>query len=239
MLSIAEQRLQQFKANPFSSLDNSKFSPKEFNGPVEFPEFNLQLRQGDNEDLSFAKDAEFDIYLGNLSLHLVDSPERMLTEAKRVLKKGGRIGVSVWGRRENSVALTLMSKLFAKHGIESPKERSAFYLNDREALIKMFEKAGFTDVLSWYQFAPFKMIEASDKEFWLNNMSFRKLKQEQPEKAEAVRKDLEEEFAKVFKDHHHPIGLEGLLLIAKNEWCVHVVLKFTDLGSWWRIINLN
>jgi len=76
---------------------------REFQGPVEFPEFNITLRLGDNEDLSFVNDEEFEIYLANMSLHLVANPEKMLKEAYRILKKGGKIGVSVWGRRENSL----------------------------------------------------------------------------------------------------------------------------------------
>lgn len=73
----------------------------------------------------------------------------MLKEAYRVVKKGGRVGVSVWGRPEHSLISTLFSNIFEKHGIQMPKTRSPFYLNDKEKLVKMLEDTGFRDVLTW------------------------------------------------------------------------------------------
>jgi len=78
----------------------------------------------------------------------------MLKEAFRVLKKGGRIGVSVWGRPENSSFFTLLPSILKKHGIQLPNKRSNFHLGDRENLVKMFEDAGFTGIQAWYQFVP-------------------------------------------------------------------------------------
>lgn len=65
------------------------------------------------------------------------------------MKKGGRIGVSVWGRAEYTHYLTLFPKVFEKHGIQMSKDRSPFYLNDKEKLVKMFEDSGFKNVLGW------------------------------------------------------------------------------------------
>lgn len=93
---------------------------------MEFPEFNITLRLANNEDLSFAKDGEFEVYFSNLSLHLVADPEKMLKEAYRILKKGGRIGVSVLGRTENSLYMSMWPKIIERHGIEQPKIRSPF-----------------------------------------------------------------------------------------------------------------
>lgn len=54
---------------------------------------------GNNESLPFAN-GQFDCYLGNLSLMLVDNHINMLKECIRVCMKGARIGFTVWGRRE-------------------------------------------------------------------------------------------------------------------------------------------
>lgn len=55
-----------------------------------------------NECLPFA-DGQFDCYLGNLSLMLVDDYQNMLKECLRVCQKGATVGFTVWGRKENSL----------------------------------------------------------------------------------------------------------------------------------------
>lgn len=66
---------------------------------LEYPKFNLQLRWGNSEDLDFIHDESQDIFSSSLVLHLADNPQLMLREAFRVLKRGGRVGCSVWGSR--------------------------------------------------------------------------------------------------------------------------------------------
>ena len=56
--------------------------------------------KANNEDLPFM-DNQFDCYISNLSLMIVDNHKNQLTEASRVLKKGSPCGFSVWGRKEN------------------------------------------------------------------------------------------------------------------------------------------
>lgn len=66
----------------------------------------------------------------------------MLKEAHRVLKVGGRIGCSVWGRPENSPLMTLMPKV-----MNTPLSKN-FHLGEREKLIAMLEENGFGDIRS-------------------------------------------------------------------------------------------
>lgn len=69
-----------------------------------------------NESLPFA-DGQFDCYLGNLSLMLVDNYKNMLSECLRVCQKGATVGFTVWGRKENCRNMTLINEVFAKHGV--------------------------------------------------------------------------------------------------------------------------
>ena len=60
---------------------------------------NTTVAIGSNEDLrSLAEDESFDVYLACLSLQIVPEPIKMLNEAFRVLKKGGKAAMSIWGQ---------------------------------------------------------------------------------------------------------------------------------------------
>ena len=99
------------------------------------------------------KNEEFDSYVSNMSLHQMPDPAKMLAEAFRVLKKGGNIGVSAWGRKENCTFLTLRGKVLEKYAIKEDF-RSNFHLSEKETVVDLLEKAGFKDVLVWYQSRP-------------------------------------------------------------------------------------
>lgn len=58
---------------------------------------NIQLGRMDAEHLEFA-DQSFDAVTCGFSLFFVPSMERALQEMHRVLRAGGRIGLSVWGK---------------------------------------------------------------------------------------------------------------------------------------------
>lgn len=87
------------------------------------------------EDLSMIPDGSVDCYIAPLILHLVENPDKMLKEIRRVLKKGGVFGCSVWGKKENSPFFTLMSDRYKEFGIETPNVRSNFHLGDKEKLV--------------------------------------------------------------------------------------------------------
>ena len=50
-----------------------------------------------------------------------NGPDAMLREAARILKPGGRIGMSVWGRKEASAMFTLLSDACEALGIKGPE----------------------------------------------------------------------------------------------------------------------
>ena len=105
---------------------------------------NHEFRVVDAQDLSGFEDESFDVYVGNLFFNLVPDEHKTLEEAKRVLKKGGKIGISVLGKRENCTFFTLWQDIIKKY--EKPDDtpvRSSFHLGDKEKLVNLFKEHGF------------------------------------------------------------------------------------------------
>jgi ubiquinone/menaquinone biosynthesis C-methylase UbiE len=62
--------------------------------------------KSDSQNLPFANE-QFDCYLANLSLHLVDNPLSQIRECFRILEHGGLAGFTIWGRREYCKIFTI------------------------------------------------------------------------------------------------------------------------------------
>lgn len=141
----------------------------------------------------------------------------MLSEAYRVLQPGGKVGFTVWGRKENSRFFTIIPQVLGKYGIQSStNERSNFHLSDRDLLINILEKAGFKNVLCWYQFFAWKTYEESDIKSLLNapntQQSLGELSEENRSKAEA---EIIAEFQDCLKTKI-PVGLEFLMAMGEK-----------------------
>jgi ubiquinone/menaquinone biosynthesis C-methylase UbiE len=99
----------------------------------------VEFLEGSAEELPLP-DASFDRYAANFVLytpppisqltlplrdnfarcrHLVTDPDRMLREARRVLRPGGAAAFSVWGRPENSPFWTLVPTVQKEVGIST------------------------------------------------------------------------------------------------------------------------
>ena len=65
---------------------------------AEFPgiykSINHEFKTGKAEDLHDTKDESADTYISSLCIHLVPDANKFMQEAKRVLKSGGRIGLT-------------------------------------------------------------------------------------------------------------------------------------------------
>lgn len=108
---------------------------------------NLRFEQADMEALPFA-DASFDAVTCRIGLMYAPDPAKALSEARRVLKPGGRAAFLVWGpQADNTYFQVCDSVLEHVMGIE-PHEGafSPTRLGDEGRLAGLFRQAGFTQV---------------------------------------------------------------------------------------------
>ena len=113
-----------------------------------FPE-RVTVESADSEQLPYA-DGTFDRYISNLVLQIVETPEKMLSEAFRTLSPGGIAMFTVWGKKEQDNFWELPSCFSAgAPPSDAPAARTNYHLNDPEKLKSMVKAAGFSRGL-WY-----------------------------------------------------------------------------------------
>jgi SAM-dependent methyltransferase len=109
--------------------------------------------------LPFEKDS-FDRYFSSLTLQIVKTPKKMVSEARRVLRPGGIAAFTIWGTAEKSHMYSLESQVMEDLGVEDDEEHpdsGKFDLGDASKgggipkLRAMFQAAGFKTVVAWHQ----------------------------------------------------------------------------------------
>lgn len=221
LLALASKRMelieQDFNGN-LQFWDKTCFEPSDSKKFIEhFPKSNVSFRLLDNENLVGIPNNTFDAVFSNLSLHLVENPEKMLNETFRVLKPGGRAGFSVWGRKENSKFFTIVPNVMEKHGLVMTADRSNFHLGDRDKLISMVKACGFYDIISWYQFSAFGFTKKEEFEkilFSKGNEEILKLVPK--EKKKQIEKEIIEEFLTHIRNNE-PLGLDTLFVVGLKK----------------------
>jgi ubiquinone/menaquinone biosynthesis C-methylase UbiE len=107
------------------------------------------IRWGDVQHLTFA-DASFDAATAAFVLMHVADPERVVAEAARVLRPGGRLGVAVWDDPVKARLLGWLLDAIDEVGAEPPPDLPAgpafFAYAEDAALRRLLERAWFCDV---------------------------------------------------------------------------------------------
>ncbi|TCO54825.1 class I SAM-dependent methyltransferase [Actinocrispum wychmicini] len=93
---------------------------------------------GDMEHIPFPA-AEFSVVTAFNSLHFASSPDRVVAEAMRVTRPGGRIVVATWGPLLQCDALTYLLDL---GGLMPPGPEPALDLSDPGTLHRLLSRAG-------------------------------------------------------------------------------------------------
>jgi ubiquinone/menaquinone biosynthesis C-methylase UbiE len=103
---------------------------------------NVLVRVMDAEQLDFP-DASFDRVLCGFGVMFFPNLSTALSEFRRVLKPGGRVGVSTWRVTQAEHVRAVLEELVPKR---SSRDRPPHWISDPEVLRSTLTEAGFLDV---------------------------------------------------------------------------------------------
>ena len=170
-----------------------------------------------NEKLKGLTSAGVDVYVSNLTLHLVNEPEKMLKEAKRVLRIGGRIGLSVLGDYNKCTSIKEITEIIRKHQPEGKKWGSSAkekpFQFTRESLIELVQSVGFKVEFCWESWVPHPLY--SNDQYDINTKLPGNLKKIRTYDEETQQKIMDEyhEMAAKRREEYTPMGIEGIMLV--------------------------
>jgi ubiquinone/menaquinone biosynthesis C-methylase UbiE len=110
---------------------------------------NVRTRVLDAEDLNLDEGEVFDVVLCRFGYMLMADPVRALTESGRVLRRGGRLALAVWGSFEDNPWLSSILEVVMTHLDAPPPEPGTpgpFALGEVARLRQKIEQAGLGDV---------------------------------------------------------------------------------------------
>jgi SAM-dependent methyltransferase len=106
---------------------------------------DIDFRKVAVESLPF-DDGKFDVVVGNFVLHHSGQPDQVLREALRVLRRGGRMGFTVWADLSKLEAFGLFFAAVGEHaGSAELPHGPLFGVSDFDAFHQMVRGAGFRE----------------------------------------------------------------------------------------------
>lgn len=104
--------------------------------------------EGDAQNLPFGQD-EFDVVVSNVGICHVPDQRRALAEIKRVVRRGGRLAMSVWCGPDRSPSYELVYRMIKTHGapgIAAPPGPDFHQFANRKIANELLSEAGFSKI---------------------------------------------------------------------------------------------
>lgn len=106
---------------------------------------NVRFQIEDAEKLSF-KSGSFDVVTCRFGLQIFTDPEKCLTEMRRVLKPGGRLGIAVWGLSWRADLIDIVIAAIIRNTAQPEYIPTPYEFGNIKELAHALEKAGFRAV---------------------------------------------------------------------------------------------
>jgi SAM-dependent methyltransferase len=109
---------------------------------------NVNFIEADAQQLPF-DDGAFDLVVSNVGVCHVPDQRRALAEARRVLRPGGRFGMTVWCGPDLSPSYEMLYRIIKTHGapgITAPPGPDFHQFADRNLAGEMLSTAGFSGI---------------------------------------------------------------------------------------------
>lgn len=167
-----------------------------------------------SEELPYG-DEEFDRYIANLSLHIVENPEKMLSESYRILKQGGIAAFTVWAERSECTFFAL-NETVAKEILPRPEvpTRSHFHLCNRQQLKELVKNAGFSRVLCFVEPVYVSWTPEQHIENISHSPELLKMRANNPELAETYLNALKNRIIETLASKEEPFCFASNVIIA-------------------------
>ncbi|CAD8135601.1 unnamed protein product [Paramecium pentaurelia] len=215
MVKLASARMLKFLNNPLdgaiSEISAQEIENVDLNSPL-FEQNKYKVFQGDVQSLPQLNDNQFDIYISNMVIHLVENKDLALQEAFRVLKPGGKIGIVIPVVSGNLLMSTL-TKCFIQAGLIKDMPFKPTDIETREDIINFLYKHGFKEIVCWNQTIPFDLFDIDDNYIF---PQFREI-------LDKASKEQVDQFYSLYKSEvqnrlnlNLPFTVEALSLIAKK-----------------------
>ena len=175
------------------------------------------FKNGNAEDLKEVANDSVDAYIASLVIHLTPDPNKLLQEALRVLKKGGRIGFTVLGKSQNSSIFDIALSAIRSNGIDIPSKSSGgLPLDDRESCIKIAQDNGLKVEFCWSETLTYDVF---DEKGLIKVLGQPRIAKILSDASAELRKKILDDINKTFydlKSKYIPLQAEVFYLIAKK-----------------------
>jgi len=153
----------------------------------------------------------FDRYLSLATIEELLNPELVLTEAFRVLKPTGILGMSVLGKHSSSTVTKAFGKVRSRLNIKRPLQLRS-ELTNPGILKAILKECGFQKTITFYEQCHYPSTEIQElKKFFLEEPT---IKEAAAANSAEVEQIVEAELTQILKVEETPLNYEALIIIA-------------------------